>query len=456
MPAIRAIKYGNRTSTRRVARVRKPLSKGKSWVRDNVVAPLLGAGMGPTGYFGMGLARQAKWAMDKKNKKRRTTKRYGSSSVYSGRFRKGSKKGANSFGKYTAKGVVDTIECSGSVSDPDCCYLNHSYAAVQDVFYASVRALVRKLLDKANIRVKSTTQIIPGITLVDSSFWRFSMVSQIDVSGTLSTTNYDTSTGDTVASVAAGFYSILSRYSSGFLSTVGVSGNNDNLLEPIKFQLYERGIASESFHIVCELDMKEENIDLKTVTKLKIQNRTKASSGSGDAEDVSATPIVGRVYQFSDVPRSKVESTHYQYNRISFLNGITLIRAAEMTAVGPSGATTKEPPLPSEFYNCRKSAVVRLQPGEIKESVVVHSKKMNYLLFLKKMRMQFSQTGFDTNYVFGPCEMYAFEDVINVNASELINLAYEKNTQIGVFFTTSRKTFMDGTYSQVTLNNLTP
>lgn len=53
-----------------------------------------------------------------------------------------------------------------------------------------------------------------------------------------------------------------------------------------------------------------------------------------------------------------------------------------------------------------------------------------------------------------PVEMYALEDMINVNAANNINIAYEANKTLGVYFKTRKKVQAVTTYETNTYNNM--
>lgn len=350
---------------------------------------------------------------------------------------------------YSQKGFVETYEVAGQVADPDCVYiLNASLPPY--VIDVSVRALVRRLLDKAGWTVRSIDQILSASIAANSQFLRFTL-QQEDANGSLVPVVYDTGAVDTINTVAGAFIQAFSNYSAGF----GLS-NDSNVLVPKMFQIYQRVSAGADWFLKAEINLVEEYVNVHSTSSIKIQNRTLAANSSADSEDVTSNPIVGMSYMFKGMPKTKTVGFYSQLNRVRG-DGVMLVRAAEMTLSTGVGNTVspREPPLPNLFWNCRKATRVFLNPGKMRTSAVMYHRRMKFLTWLKSIRIQYRITSPNLNeYTVGDVEMFAFEDMINVNATNNITLAYEVNRKLGVYFETVPNKYSDGLFSQQTYSNL--
>jgi len=84
-------------------------------------------------------------------RKRRDT--YHTRGKFAGSFKKG-KNSKTPLNKYSNKGVVSTTEISGTVADPDCCYVTHMAVDGYSLIAIGLQALIRKLFEKNGLCVK--------------------------------------------------------------------------------------------------------------------------------------------------------------------------------------------------------------------------------------------------------------------------------------------------------------
>lgn len=375
--------------------------------------------------------------------------------VFAGRFRKPNKKGMQSWKtKYAANGFVNTTEVTGKINDPNCCYLIHTATPPPDTIKIIVESLLRKLIRKSiKFNVTNLRQEIPGESFFNTSDrFEFRLIRAYTDGTTNVLANRVTVDNDSVYTIAQYFIPFFRSFAQG-----DSPGDSNNSYELERMQLYIKDTSVVNHAtFIGEINLKNETVHLYSMSEMKIQNRSLSATGSADAENVTNNPLVGYHYQFSGgVPRSKtMDCQELQYIGLS---GVTLARAGQWAA-GPGGEVTfREPPLPRLFSNCRKASKVRLDPGSIKEDRLVHTVHYNLIKYLKKVGYA---TGFAGNasrimWVPGKCHMFAFEDVINVNEANLIEIAYEVNRQMGCYLTTNRAPLAGGDFQQETLNNLT-
>lgn len=443
--------YGNASKRIRTAGPSRSLvSAGMS-----AIAPYVARSAGPyatAAYTGYQLARTA-YGLGKRMfgsgpAKKIGGRRYVTKGRYLGKIRKPTRRRMKSSVDTAAKrGFVYNEEISGTVSDPDCVYVTANAISSYNAVVYSVQALIRKLFLKSGLRINDKAAEIGNTSFDNSAGFRVQLiVLNVETDVTSVGVTYTTVDNDSCETIALQFTSTIMQYSAGYSTTPGV-GNASNAVQPILLQLYNSDYnVSQGFQIKCELDLRQEMIHCKALTNIKIQNRTKSSTGSSDAEDVNNNPLQGRVYQFNNSPRT-VRGSLLEDVRVD--SGVQLVRAAQMDS------SFKEPPLPKFFWNCKKASSIRLDPGAIKRGVVKYNKSMPYLMWLKNVRLAYSTsaTFYESQKNSGPCLMFSLEDVINVNASENISIAYEVNRQVGVYFTTKAPIETAAAYSYTALSN---
>jgi len=375
-------------------------------------------------------------------KKKKKTSGIRSTSRYVGRFKKTRRRTADSLLKYQKLGVVHVDEIQGSVDDPNCVYLAHmSYDQLDMIKYAT-EALVRLLFRKcANLNCDSLDQEIPGLSYADSgSTWYVRLMGHQIVDGSLNIlVTHTLVDNDTVSKVAATFYNEFVKYSSGFSSTA-TTGSNDNAVELVKLALFiaDADGASTYSKFQGDIDLRDLRMHYMAKSELKIQNRTLSDTGSSDAENITANPLSGYMYDFKGIPKSaNVNMYHLEaFLKVATQKGVMLTRAGSLSSTVVGGGSYKEPPLPRSWKNCKKASKVLLQPGEIKKGVCSVAKRENFIQFLKTTRFQQGNVA-DLAVTWGkmPTQMIALEDVINLDQAQKVTCAYEVNRVSGVYFT---------------------
>jgi len=372
------------------------------------------------------------------------SQRYVTNGKYRGRFKPQRKATGNQFAE---KGFLNTIEVSGTVTDPDCVYLLHAAADPYLIVGHAVEALLRKLFAKGGAVVNSVTEEIGISSPVDSANWVVKLVSCQRGNPTpvvWETKTFTTANNQSIRDIAAPMLTHFMQYSAGY-TTVPLTGNNANTFELMFLQLFsiDFAVSGNTDRIIANLDLRNETIVYYSKSMMKIQNRSKAADGGVDATNVNNNPLVGRSYTFSGIPNPR-QMGAFPLGRIGVNRGVGLVRASDLVSTG-GGSAYKEPPKPSAFTNCKMTSKVRLDPGDVKTSTVSVSGQKSFLPWLKAVRLQYGPQAavpdgnYYSTYSMFKTQMFAFEDLINVNLSELISCAYEVNRESGLFFKTTGK-----------------
>lgn len=370
--------------------------------------------------------------------------------------------------KYQTHGFVNTTEVNGTVSDPDCVYAGTTAVNARAAVEVIAQAMLRKLFQKcAGITVTNVREPLQGYhngftPFSNADGFRISLITLEVSTNTLTEDTHETSTTDSIyslvgnqaASVAPTFAALMTKL---ILYAQRGSAAASNTQMPIRLQLFRRDGNVTNFYMGSgSLDLRNEYVHLYGTANMKLQNRSVGAGGSTDANAVNNNPLQGYMYQFKGgVPQFKDLEAAQGTIRLSRMfdnQGVILARGAGFD-VG-AGKIYREPPIPKMWSNCVSASRVRLEPGEIKRSSVSWSYSARFVDMLEKLRVQVEGTTavHQTTYLPGKSVMFALEDMINVNASELIAVAYEVNRTLGAYLTTGKAKVASGEFTQLTLN----
>jgi len=346
---------------------------------------------------------------------------------------------------YATKGVIQTNEVHGRVEDPDCVYVGYGAQATAPTIYNIVVCLLRKLFQQCvSYDAVGINLEIPGYLFDNTgTVYKIVLLSRNSLTEEVTVTHTWTSTDNqTLISVANEFNGFLKSYS----MNTGTYANltNANRLEPYKFQMYIKdGNVTDFWNFQGEMNFNQCVINTKTVTTVKIQNRSLGANGGTQSDDVTNNPVIGKRYLTNGVPKTRDAGFP---NEISN-EAVKLVRAAQ------ADVTYKEPPRYNHFTNSLKATGVQLQPGEIKYSKLVFKKTMHLLPLLRYLNCNEDSEGKVTNNV-GLFEMFAFEDMINVNEDQRIQIVYEVNRTVMSMVSYKKKNVGTTYFRQNTYNNL--
>lgn len=436
--------YGNQSvaKSRRISHAAGSVSKAV--VKRAAMAMLppklrLAAGLAGAGYSAYKYLRGSRPAGGRGGAKYRTKGRY------TGKVRN-FKNARNKIAPYDRYGFSNTSEINGTISDPDCVYLGHSTMSGPRMLTVLLQAMLRKLFATcANWHCTSADQPIRGYQGF-SDGWRIILVMTNKALGTEVEYIYDTLTVDSISlitgDIAGGVASGWPNLYNFFVNYTANGSNSAQAVDtPTRLCLYRREANVTNFYQFCgDILLANEVVHFSFKSEMKFQNRTLAADASADAEDVTNNPLVGRTYHFNTgAPRARVDGVQF-LERIDDWTGTLLARGAEFTQV----PAMKEPPAPAVFYNVEKSAKVRLEPGAIKKDVLTYTISKPLLQFLDHAGWRYSNaTAGVTSQIKmrGKSSIVALEDMINVNALQLISVAYEVN-RVERCYLTSKKAQM--------------
>lgn len=353
-------------------------------------------------------------------------------------------------------GFVNVSETTGIVKDPDCVYVGHSALTAKGTIEMIAYCMIRKLFALANVRIRNLKDPIPTF-IGGGTQWRLRCERRYKDTGVISNEDYtipdNTSIYQIVGCEQDGVVPLWLNILLNIGFQAGYSSQDDdiNTLQFEKLILYrQEGNAGTFWQFEAQMIMDEVWIRFFATSDMKIQNRTLSASGSADAENVGNSPLVGRVYHFnggSPVAKAdNVAALEVVYDD----GGVIDVRAAEL-----GDTAFREPASPQNFSNCVGTGKIRLDPGDIKEDRVKVSYKERLFTFLRRLNPRRSSRK-AVNKLRGKSALYALEDVINVNGSSLIEVAYEINRTVGCYLSIDPNCSSVGKFSTNNRNNVPP
>ena len=119
-------------------------------------------------------------------------------------------------------------------------------------------------------------------------------------------------------------------YSAGYPNT-GAGNASVDAVNPFRIILYRQDFnTTRGLVFEAEIRFDEEIMCVVGASELKVQNRTLAANNSTDAEDVNNNPLVGKIYEFSGMPKLR-DKTAFPLATIPVDRGVQLVRAASIT-----------------------------------------------------------------------------------------------------------------------------
>lgn len=376
-------------------------------------------------------------------------KRVGSHSVgrYRGTFTKRrfpgkrgspSKKSENHYSRY---GATDTLEVSGTITDPDCVYVGHSSFSTVRLFETCLVAMYRKLYIAAiGYDVSAIDEILPYKN--GNSDGHTIHVYFRDPNGVMQTIFQAVPQGTSLKGLSSPSFTFSKCFWTACLekrviTRVYIVDNDTNLTR-------------------ATLDVTRLKFDYQFKSELKIQNVTIPQTNSNEADDVDNVPLVGRSYEFNNwSPRTNGQnvypaSPNSPTDWISMVNeyeGVTLVRAAQLPTA------MKEPPPSSIFTNCKKSGKVRLQPGDIKSDWLIGGGTISFENMNLALEFSNSIPVVNRRVRIGKNAMIAVEKLIGLAGTLPIKINYECNHYVGVVAKAGWSHGVVGTFNQHTHNN---
>lgn len=357
------------------------------------------------------------------------------SGVYKGKFNKARANKTTVETKALKNGYHITRETFGIVSDPHCAYIIHNTYSLGEIVRVMSGAILRQLFNVHGYVINNRTENLQlGFnTGVGANVFRIRVVRYNPVTGVSSTDLiYNMGEGESFTTVLNSFTGLRDVFLQFFQKT------SDEIPKIIQLLLPDDSITGvgppDQWRTMASLDLSNLMFEVNVESQLIIQNRTSGAlatgSAIGEADRVDNQPVVGRMYQFRHAdPRMKApqDTRAIEFNRVKE-DGLSLLKASVV------GQPFEEPPAPQFWTNCSKSTVVRLNPGDMKKSTIYHTYKGSLDTLVKKLtvrQQQVDASNLQLSGIPGKCQMFAFEEKIRTDSTNVLTLNYERQYKIG-------------------------
>jgi hypothetical protein len=359
-----------------------------------------------------------------------------------GFVRKGKTFRKKRFTKKFQSGVSNTNEVGGSVADPQLVGVGHITHPRQQVFVAMWKIVIKQLLARGGILLESETESI------STTAETFDIVLKYRDSQNLIPVNINSSFngGATIGSITTFFASQTRVW-----NTEANSISNQRefyYIEIVPTTPSPSYLAGQTRYVRSGMIRLEEYmVTVFGKSSLKIQNRTVLAAGDIESTDVDNQPLNGKTYEGTGSgmawKRQIVASTMYA----DAVNGQILVTQANNGVF--------EPPPAWEYAKCKMTGKIRLNPGNLKTSVLTDTMKSNFSRLHNKLNPAANGATSNLIYPFGKYRVMLMEKMLQAQAAELnIVISYEVNTDIYCNGKEKRKNITIRSYAQTRGVNL--
>lgn len=341
---------------------------------------------------------------------KRTAQRYGAGKS-AGRFRvRRPIRRLRRHKKALTRGVEQVREAVGSnITALYNMYIGHCSQPVnmlKDLIWTSIAKL---MVEKMGGQVTSSTA---PVTILSA--------------GSIFTITYRTSPASGVFATTS--YSI-PALTTGTISSLGTGLKNAWESVPPDNECMLFAIHTDSTVNPVRIELGDALIKVWAKSSLKIQNRSYGSGGD-EADDVDNVPLYGKSYEFQG------NGAIFKGSSTSASDGPYTPMFPDNTSGGyylpiTTNSDLSEPPSPNSFIGCRKFGKCRLEPGNIKTSVLYDS----YTIGLQKLIGAVgTQSVNPTKNLVGKFRLFSLEKIIETANPPVIPIrtAYEINNRMSV------------------------
>lgn len=301
-------------------------------------------------------------------------------------------------------------------------------------------AVTQLLFKRAGINIVNWRDILTahGISPTTTRLLRFQWNYSLSEEGASTSNSFDQGVSGTYKDVADNFYSQL---------IAAVTKTTDNVakftINYVEMYYYIDDAINGSGNMQnFRLNGADIILDICMKSVLKLQNRTNSTTEVDHLDDsalnIDRNPLVGRSYDSIGngfKPRSSrtVGGSHKFTGDVT--NGVISVVLPADTNPDVIDDNYIKPPPPNQFANCKKFAAVRLNPGQIRTSVLMYKKKMTSTSFFRMMvdMIKFSGDSEAPFVYLGKSRLFFFEKVLNTGVNEpAIDVGYQKEDWIQI------------------------
>lgn len=387
--------------------------------------------------------------------------------------KRSSRRKSRSVVDYIGKGAIACDETLGTVTDPDVTYLYVHDTCPNQTYKCVSEALVRKIFGMAFKKsfISSYENLLSGQgTGLGAVKYQLEYIYVNTATGASTNSNISIDQNSTIDNVASALISVLEHVGLGDGVTKITNNINFTNMTVLKNIYSAGGVAIVDQFIMAQLNLLEEVVHLKVKTVTKVQNRSVASDGGVESDNVNMTPLEAYNMRFSGIPKHKYLTNFpvpgtaagvtggHLFEQVNGSTGHLTVRGASLDASGSNGDNWLKAQTPSNFQNCKGSKKTGVAPGAIMIVNQSYEKAMNFNTYLKKiMKRNITIAGppaYDyVSETVGGGNMLCFQDMININTTYNMTLTFQIDRETKACLVSKPKRTWVRKFATSTFNN---
>lgn len=384
----------------------------------------------------------------KTSSKKMKTKTMGSygKGFYKGSFNPLKSNNVTAEEKALTVGSASTLENYGKAQGTEIVWIGATTFNLEELATNVSKAVVRKLLSKAGITTTNAEVVLQThvdyVTgnPVDASGYQICL-QVVNAGGTKSNVFYNFALNETLNSlpINCGLKDQILNYA--LASFSALSPTPQLITHCIKLYQTDNTASNDVGRLVATLNLLNEVVHYHSSIKLVVQNRTKGASTVTDNLDViDAQPLKGMMYFFKKGSPTvrELPGVTTPPNTTSLMSRwpAQTVHLLSDTVAGYD-QQLRNPPKPSFWQNCSKSANISLEPGDLKDVYLSNNIDMYYDKFIRSLAWITSGSGARVQKV-GDTVFIALEERLNSGSANPIIVNYECETNMSCYLTTNR------------------
>lgn len=317
------------------------------------------------------------------------------------------------------RGTTMILEHNATASSTEqTLYIGHNTHTATNIRYEMFLAILKVLFDKMGQNIIDRNQLLSSFNISVGD--TFNVDYRTTVNGAPTTRTVTVAAGNTINTLIADFGAAARAYFT--------NGYQSSLLS-ISFV---PTAGSAYGPVILEL----QNMKIKVYGKstLKLQNRTINSAGADESVDVDNMPLYGKGYWFKGNTAEEAQaSSEASDPYILCSNGANGI-IGSWSASG-TDSLPQEPPPAVYFRNVKYTGKVKIDPGEVKTSVLTST----FFGYINQLLHLLSVPDGEQRCKLGVTRLFAVEKMINSDATRPIIVSYEHNFVLGTTCYPARK-----------------
>lgn len=326
--------------------------------------------------------------------------------------------------KMNLRGIDYSIEVGGTVDAADTMWLGHATCPLAIMQSNAVLAMLKKLF----LQVGADTTDLAGVTAMAAGdiirvFWSY-------VDSNLVAEDFVSGGSDSLVGVANWFVADARPWN---LKT-GTDPAHFGQTEFWVIEYVQAGSTANPMLNPAKMQIKQARVHFDSKSALKMQNATvQLASDQEDYTDVDNCPIYGKVYEGSGTGAVMFEKEYISGSPTFYANRKTGVIVAQT-----GDNTFPEPVETSNFDKVTLEGRLKLEPGEIKTSVLHWKSSMPFNDFWSMVQPG-GPTLLKARKHIGKYRLFAVEKMIRFTSGDAkVKCLYELQTDLATTFTTHR------------------